>query len=61
MQALDQYQHHKNGVDCRPVCVLLFANGMVFTKDVLDRDDIVKHHNGGPMVNAKVTYGTAIV
>ena len=37
------------------MCALCFANGMVSTEDVLDREDIVKQNNGGPTVNAKVT------
>ena len=32
---------------------LCFVNGMGFTKDFLDREDTVEHHNGGPTVNAK--------
>ena len=42
------------------VCALCFANGMVFPEDILNREDIVQHHNGGPIVNAKVTCGPAI-
>ena len=34
---------------------------MVFTEDMLDKEGVVKHHNGGPTVNAKVTYGPAFV
>ena len=34
---------------------------MVFTEDILDRKDIVKRHNGDRTVNAKVTYGPAVV
>ena len=31
---------------------------MVFEEDILDRD-IIRHHYGGQLVNAKVTYGPA--
>ena len=39
---------------------MCFVNGMIFTEDILDRGDIVKHHNGRPTVNAKVTHVPAI-
>ena len=38
-----------------------FANGMGFTEDNPDRIYIVKHLNGGTTVNAKGTYGPAII
>ena len=34
---------------------------MAFTGDILNREDTVEHHNGGPTVDAKVTYGPAFV
>ena len=34
---------------------------MVFEEDTLDRGDIIRHHYGGQLVNAKVTYDPAIV
>ena len=43
------------------VCALCFPNGMVFTEDTIDREFIVKYHNGGPTVHAKVTSGPAAV
>ena len=46
------------GVDCVVMCALSFDDGMVFTEDILHRKGIVQ--NGGPTVNAKVTYGSAI-
>ena len=49
------------GVDCAAVRALCFADGMGFTEGTLDRENIVKHHNDGPTVNTKVTYGPTIV
>ena len=34
---------------------------MIFTEDILDREGIAQHHNSGPTVHAKVTYGPTIV
>ena len=51
----------EKSVDCAAVGALYFANGMVFTQDILDREDVVKYHNGSPTVNARATYGPAIV
>ena len=50
-----------NGMERAAVCALCFANRMIFTQDILDREDIVQHRNDDPTVNAKVTYGPAIV
>ena len=51
----------EKSVDCAAVGALYFANGTVFTQDILDREDVVKYHNGSPTVNARVTYGPATV
>ena len=34
---------------------------MDFAYDILDRGNIFQYHNGGPTINANVTYGPAIV
>ena len=33
----------------------------VFTEDILDRENIAQHPDGGPPLTAKVTYGLGIV
>ena len=50
----------QKGVDRTVVHAVCFAIGLVFTQDILDKEDIVKH-NGDPTLNANVTYSPAIV
>ena len=45
------------GVECVAMCALCFANGMIFTEDILDRDGVAQHHNSRPIVHTKITYG----
>ena len=43
------------------MCALYFAKCMVFTENILDREDIVQHNDGDTTVNVTVTHGSAIV
>ena len=46
--------------DCGAVSAACFADATVFT-DFPEREDIVYYHNGCPIFNAKVMYGSAMV